>query len=69
MADVWAAIVLRCEESLATFFPEPVTDNMDELIERQRAASAIRRKLSRDDQDEKARHSLNRPGFPGGSYL
>jgi transcriptional regulator with XRE-family HTH domain len=41
---VRAAIVLRCEESLATLFPEPVASNMDELLERQRAAAATRRK-------------------------
>lgn len=34
---VRAAIALRCEQDLATLFPEPAASSMDELLARQQA--------------------------------
>ena len=41
---VRAAIALRCEQDLARLFPEPAASSMDELLERQRIADAMKRK-------------------------
>lgn len=44
---VRAAIVLRCEHDLVKLFPEPVANNMDELLERQRIAAGKRKRVGR----------------------
>ncbi|MFU7527382.1 helix-turn-helix domain-containing protein [Qipengyuania sp. ASV99] len=44
---VRAAMVLRCEHGLVELFPEPVANNMDELLERQRVASGKRKRVGR----------------------
>lgn len=41
---VRAAIALRCEQDMVRLFPEPAASSMDELLERQRVAEAIKRK-------------------------
>ena len=44
---VRAAVALRCEDDLATLFPEPAAKSMDELLRQQKAAAAAepRRRL------------------------
>ena len=44
---VRAAVALRCEDELATLFPEPAATSMDELLRQQKAAAAAepRRRL------------------------
>lgn len=37
---VRAAVALRCEDELATLFPEPAATSMDELLRQQKAAAA-----------------------------
>lgn len=37
---VRAAVALRCEDALATLFPEPAATSMDELLRQQKAAEA-----------------------------
>ena len=39
---VRAAVALRCEQDLAGLFPEPAASSMDELLERQRVAEAMK---------------------------
>jgi len=38
---VRAAVALRCEDELATLFPEPAATSMDELLRQQKAAAAV----------------------------
>lgn len=44
---VRAAVALRCEDGLATLFPEPAATSMDELLRQQKAAAVAdpRRRL------------------------